>query len=96
MSSFQFSLQFPSECGEFRIYRVRALAVLKPLRDVVTVGRTAGDETHSERISEAAIDGSRSRCFPEPVRKDTCGLNRDNTSVGGGEKNNNTPARIEP
>lgn len=66
MSSFQFSLQFPSERGESRIrWQARALAVPNLSEMSAAVGRTAGDETHSEWISEAEIDGSRSRRFPE-------------------------------
>lgn len=89
MSSFQFSLLFPSERGEFRIYwQARALAVLnlsemRPQSVIQPAMKLILSGFQKPRLMDLAQGVSRRL---QPVRKDTCGLrfNGDNTSVGGG------------
>lgn len=87
MSSFQFSLQFPSERGEFRIYcQTRALAVLN-LSEMWPQSAVKLILSGFLKPRWMALARGVSRRL-QPVRKDTCGLrfNGDNTSVGGGKK----------
>lgn len=91
MSGFQFSLQFPSEHGELRIYcQARVLAVLnlsekRPQSAVRPAMKLILSGFQKPRWM-ALARGVFQRL--QPVRKDTCGLefNRDNTSVGEGGK----------